>query len=222
MTLWAEFLGHQGRIAHKWTQFFPAYERHFGRFVNQPVRMLEIGAGKGGSAQLWKSYLGPSAEIVSIDIEPEAKEFEERQVTVEIGDQGDPEFLAGVVERHGPFDVILDDGSHEMGHMTASFRALYPTMTPTGVYAVEDLHTCYHPAYGGGLRKEDTFLELVKGLIDELNAEHSYTVVETTDFTRTTTSMHFYPSIVFFELGRSTGLHTDLMMGGEEIDPTPS
>ena len=39
-----------------------------------------------------------------------------------------------------------------MKHMAASFKHLYPQMTPAGVYAVEDLHTCYWDDYEGGRR----------------------------------------------------------------------
>jgi hypothetical protein len=38
------------------------------------------------------------------------------------------------------------------------------------VYLVEDLHTAYWDEFGGGLKKEGTFIEFCKGLIDELNA----------------------------------------------------
>lgn len=201
MSLYGNFHNHQGRVIHKWTHYFPAYERHFGKFVNQPMNMLEIGVAEGGSLQMWKRYFGPGANIVGIDINPR-RTFEEGQITVEIGDQGDPDFLAGLTERHGPFDVILDDGSHRMEHMAASFKHLYSAMAPAGVYAVEDLHTCYWEDYGGGAGREGTFIEICKGLLDELNADQSGNQVEITDFSRTTTSMHFYPSMAFFERGR--------------------
>jgi hypothetical protein len=200
-TLYSNFHNHQGRVIHKWTHYFPAYERHFAKFVDRPVNMLEIGVFEGGSLQMWKQYFGPAARIVGIDIDP-VRKFQEGQITVEIGDQSDPEFLASLNRRYGPFDVVLDDGSHRMEDMAATFRHLYPLMSPAGVYAVEDMHTCYWESYEGGLRRDGTFIEICKGLIDELNADQSEGAVEVTDFSRTTTSMHFYPSMAFFERGR--------------------
>ena len=67
MSLWSEFLTNDGRQVHKWTHYFPIYERHFGPFVNRAATFIEIGISKGGSLQLWKRYLGPFAQIVGID-----------------------------------------------------------------------------------------------------------------------------------------------------------
>jgi hypothetical protein len=53
------------------------------------------------------------------------------------------------------------------------------------------------------LRRPGTFIELCKGLIDELNADRSRDALPPTEFTRTTQSMHFYDSIVVFERGRT-------------------
>jgi hypothetical protein len=61
MSLWAEFLTNSGRTIHKWKHYFPAYERHFARYVNRPVTVFEIGCGLGGSLQMWKRYFGPNA-----------------------------------------------------------------------------------------------------------------------------------------------------------------
>lgn len=202
MTLWAEFLNNRGRLTHKWTHYFPVYERHFERFVNRPCLFIEIGCGEGGSLQMWKRYLGPYAQIVGLDIAPEAKAFAEDQISVRIGDQSDESFLQSVLDEFGTPDVVLDDGSHVMSHVAASFRYLYSRISPTDVYVVEDLHTAYWDEYGGGLGRPDSFIEMSKTLVDELNAEHSRGALTPTDFTATTLSMHFYGSIIAFERGR--------------------
>jgi cephalosporin hydroxylase len=202
MNLWSLFLNHQGRIIHKWVHYFPIYERHFQRYVNRPMTLIEIGCGEGGSLQLWKQYFGPYARIVGLDIRPECKNFEEDQIHVRIGDQSDEGFLSSVIREFGPAQIILDDGSHQMTHIVTSFRSLYPTMAADGVYLVEDLHTAYWDEYGGGLRKPGSFVELCKDLIDELNAEHTRGLVGETDFSKATLSMHFYDSIVAFERGK--------------------
>jgi hypothetical protein len=163
----------------------------------------EIGVGEGGSLQMWKAYLGPQAQIVGLDIVPEKREFEEQQIAIRIGSQADENFLASIIEEFGVPDVIIDDGSHQVDDVRATFRYLYPRMSPVGTYMVEDAYTAYWPKTGGGLHKEGTIIEISKGLIDELNAELSRGAVEPTSFTSTTLSMHFYPSIVVFERGPS-------------------
>jgi hypothetical protein len=204
MSLWLDFLTNEQRLIHKWKHYFPAYERHFGGFVNKDVTFLEIGCGQGGSLQMWKRFLGPHARIIGIDINPACAAFAEDQIEVRIGDQSDPLFLRSIVEEFGAPDVVLDDGSHVMSHIQASFAVLYPQVGRNGVYFVEDLHTAYWAEYEGGLTRQGSFIEYCKHLIDELNADHTRGAMEPTPFTQSTLSMHFYDSIVVFEKGRHT------------------
>jgi len=202
MGLWSDFIGNRQRVIHKWKHYFPAYELHFARFVNRPMLFLEIGCGNGGSLQMWKRYFGPHAQIVGIDVEPHCKQFEEDQIKVRIGSQSDISFLAALLEEFGVPDVVLDDGSHRMSDVVKTFQYLYPRTAADGVYVVEDLHTAYWEEYGGGLGREGSFIELCKGLIDELNADWTREALPASEFTRSTLSMHFYDSMVVFERGR--------------------
>jgi SAM-dependent methyltransferase len=201
MALWDLFQNNTGRKIHKWVHYFPIYEKHFNKYIAKPLTFIEVGCGRGGSLQMWKKYFGPYARIIGIDIAPRCKAFEEEQISVRIGNQSDVEFLESVIEEFGSPDIILDDGSHIMSDIISSFNFLYPKIDKTGIYMVEDLHTTYWIEYEGGLRKENTFIEKCKSLIDELNAEHSRGQSSVTDFSKTTLSMHFYDSMVVFEKG---------------------
>jgi hypothetical protein len=203
--LWSLFLNHPGRSSVKWKHYFPAYERHFSRYVDRPLVFVEIGCGEGGSLQIWKRYFGPHARIIGLDVRSECKAFEEDQISIRIGDQSDEAFLTNVLNEFGTPDIVLDDGSHEMAHVNATFRFMYPRTAPGGIYAVEDMHTSYFERYGGGLRREGTFIENCKLLIDELNALTGG--IPSTSFTHSTLSMHFYDSMVIFERGRTTHPH---------------
>ncbi len=199
--LWSLFLNNQGPIINKWHHYFPAYERHFSRFVNRSVRFLEIGVYKGGSLNMWKQYFGPNALIVGIDIDENCRKFDHPEwgIHVRIGDQSDPAFLQRIVDEFGPFDIVLDDGSHIMKHVIASFDFLYRHVTREGVYMVEDMHTSYWEKYGGGLEKEGSFIEKSKKLIDYLNFSHTEGKIKENDFSLSTGSISFYDSIVVFE-----------------------
>jgi hypothetical protein len=201
MTLWTQALNHRGRPFHKWTHYFAAYEAHFARYVNRPATFIEIGCGRGGSLQLWKHYLGPYAQIVGLDVRPECKQLEGDQIAVRIGDQSDAAFVEVVLTEFGPPDVVLDDGSHVMTDITATFAYLYPRTSPNGVYFVEDLHCAYDARFGGGVRRDGSFVELAKALIDELNAETGRDALRATEFTRSTMSIHFYEGCIVFERG---------------------
>jgi SAM-dependent methyltransferase len=204
MSLWSDFQQHRGRLIHKWEQYFPAYERHFARFRNQAVVVLEIGVGEGGSLQLWRRFFGPHARIIGIDTRPEAAAFAEHLVAVRIGDATAPAFLDGVLAEFGPVQVIIDDGSHMMPDVQRTFAHLYhhPAFDTNGVYAVEDLHTAYWPEFGGGFRREGSFIETAKGHIDQLHAAHARGAFPATAFTAATLSMHIYDSLVIYERGR--------------------
>ena len=204
MNLWSDFLANDARVIHKWKHYFPAYERHFRSFVYKPLTFIEIGCGLGGSLQMWKRYFGPYARIIGIDVLPECKAFEEDQIEVRIGRQQDQKFLQSVLDEFGAPDIVLDDGSHMMSHVVASFESLYPQVAKNGIYMVEDLHTAYWEEFEGGLHKPSTFIELCKTLIDELNADHTREALPATEFTKTTLSMHFYDSIAVFEKGSHT------------------
>ena len=198
--LWQLFVENEGNSIHQWDHYFPAYQLHLERFKNRPMRLLEIGVFDGGSLQMWKKFLGPHAQIVGIDIEDKSA-LEESQISIRTGDQADEAFLQSVLDEFGAFDAVIDDGSHKMHDLSTTFRYLYPRMAEAGVYIVEDLHTCYWEEYDGAYLKPESFLEISKSLVDELNADHTRGAVEPTPFSKTTLSMHFYDSMVVFEKG---------------------
>lgn len=193
------FLSNGGKRLHKWLHYFDIYERHFARFRDRPIKMLEIGVHGGGSLDMWKAYLHPDSTIVGIDIQPECAQYASKNVEIHIGSQDDAEFLTEVADQYGQFDIVLDDGSHVNSHVIKTFEVLYPRVVSDGVFMVEDMHTSYWPKFGGGLRREGTFIEFAKNKIDEINASHVRGDFEATDVSRTTDSIAFYDSVVVFE-----------------------
>lgn len=202
MDLWQDFLTNQGKSVHKWEHYFPIYERHFAPWRSRTLTFLEIGVATGGSLQMWRRYFGPLAKVVGIDIDPKCRAHEEDGVFVRIGDQSDPAFLASIVEEFGMPDVVLDDGSHQMAHIQATFEYFYPSMPKNGVYMVEDLHCAYWPKFGGSVHDPATFINIAKSLVDKLNADHAQGAVEPDAFTRETFSIAFYDSVVALEKGQ--------------------
>ncbi len=157
--------------------------------------MLEIGVLAGGSLQIWQKFLGDDATIVGLDIAP-ATARNAPDYKVHIGDQTDSVFLAEVAAESGPFDIVIDDGGHEMDQQITSFATLYPLLRDGGCYIVEDAFTSYWDEFGGGLGRAGTFMEFAKQRIDELDGDFHGAP---TAFTRSTTSVHFYKGMVVFE-----------------------
>lgn len=193
-----DFLTNKGKVIHKWHHYLPIYERHLQKFVNQSVTIWEIGVFQGGSLSMWKRFLGPFATVVGIDIDAACKAHEEHQIQVRIGDQSDMAFLQTVLDEFGVPDIIIDDGSHQMKHLTKTFDFLYPKLSKNGVYIVEDLHTAYWSEFEGGLRRKGSFIEKSKDQIDDLNARH-IRENHPTRFAETTFSMCFYDSLIVYE-----------------------
>jgi hypothetical protein len=156
----------------KWVHYFPIYEHHLARYRGRPVRVLEIGVYRGGGLELLRHFLGPEAHMVGIDIDEAARAAIEPRHPVELGDQADPDFLRHVAEKHGPFDVVIDDGGHTMRQQIVSVETLFPLLTDNATYIVEDCHTSYWPDYADQEPNAPTFLAWCKARIDDLHAYH--------------------------------------------------
>jgi hypothetical protein len=212
--MWHDFLTNQERPIHKWTHYFPVYEDLFKRYQNRTCTILEIGCDKGGSLQLWKRYLGPYAQIVGVDINPECKNSEEEQIQIEIGSQSDPEVLELIIQRHAPFDIIIDDGSHIMSDIATTFRRLFQHVSLDGIYIVEDLHTAYWSSFEGGLGQENSFIEFSKKVIDAIHVEYIQTAQEWDPFllevAKHTRALRFTDSMIIYEKGRAIRKHAPI------------
>jgi cephalosporin hydroxylase len=212
--MWHDFLTNQERPIHKWTHYFPVYEDLFKRYQNRTCTILEIGCDKGGSLQLWKRYLGPYAQIVGVDINPECKNSEEEQIQIEIGSQSDPEVLELIIQRYAPFDIIIDDGSHKMSDIATTFRHLFQHVSLDGLYIVEDLHTAYWPSFEGGLGQENSFIEFSKKVIDAIHVEYIQTTQEWDPFllevAKHTRALRFTDSMIIYEKSRAIRKHAPI------------
>jgi len=144
------------------------YEKYlpFNRYDN--LNILEIGILDGKSLLTWKDYYYRS-NILGIDINPDCKKFEEERVSVEIGSQADGNFLSRTWQQYGPFDMILDDGSHMSSHMIYSFEHLFGSVKSGGVYVIEDIGCSYWEDYGGGYLNPGSSIEYFKRLSDDIN-----------------------------------------------------
>jgi hypothetical protein len=164
---WANLPG-----GHKWLHYFEVYDTLFAAIRPRPIRMLEIGVYRGGSLRMWREVLHAESVIVGIDIDPNCARFDSpaERIHVCIGDQTDPAFLAAVASEFGPFDVILDDGSHICSHMIASFGHLFlSALAPRGIYIVEDTHTNFWQEYRDS---PYSFVDLAKDLVDVMHSHY--------------------------------------------------
>eukprot|EP01062_Namystynia_karyoxenos_P040244 TRINITY_DN29363_c0_g1_i1.p2 TRINITY_DN29363_c0_g1~~TRINITY_DN29363_c0_g1_i1.p2 ORF type:complete len:308 (+),score=60.14 TRINITY_DN29363_c0_g1_i1:69-992(+) len=147
-------------------RYHRAYVPHLEPRRGEALRVLEIGLGCEGlkdiglGVRLWGEYL-PRATLHVVEYnEPCLRGFVERNrakrwgprggLHVHTGDQSNLTFLARLAAQSGPWDVVVDDGSHESDHQIASFTALWPHVAPGGLYAIEDLQTSFWAGRWGG------------------------------------------------------------------------
>lgn len=144
------------------------YEKYLPFKRYEELSILEIGVLNGKSLKTWKEYYYRS-NITGIDINPNCKQYDESRVNVEIGSQDDGIFLSRVSQQYGPFDMILDDGSHMNSHVIYSFQHLWDSVKNGGVYVIEDVGTSYWEDYGGGINNPDSSMNFFKKLSDDVN-----------------------------------------------------
>lgn len=116
------------------------YEALFLPYREKNVRYLEIGVFYGESIKAMREVFKNCEVIVGIDIDPNTKKYEDKdnKIFVEIGDATDKNFLESVSRKYGPFDIILDDGSHVNKDVIKTFQIGFPLLKDDGLYIVED------------------------------------------------------------------------------------
>jgi demethylmacrocin O-methyltransferase len=189
--------------------FTKHYEVYFENLRNAPLKLLEIGVQSGASLRMWKHYF-PKAEIYGLDYYP-LEVMEEERIKIFKGMQGNIELLEKVL-LDGPFDIIIDDGSHQNKDIMTSFEYLFPRMKPGGIYVIEDT-TC---TYWGDTHNvgPNTTMDKMKQLVDDVNGGGKTGIGDIrkdpadpmfkqkglgkmTWYERNVSFVHFYRSIVF-------------------------
>ena len=173
----------QGPGIVKWVHYFDLYQRHFAKFVDREVNLLEIGVYSGGSPEMWRSYFGLQCHIYGVDIEKACKIYENSYTTIVIGDQGDREFWRKFVGNAPPIDILIDDGGHTPEQQRITLEEMLPHLRCGGVYFCEDVHG-----------KWNDFAAYATSIVDKLNEVGNLNEIQ-----KSIHSIHFYPYCVVIE-----------------------
>lgn len=125
--------------------YTPKYWELFKRRQLDVSSVLEIGVNKGCSLRMWAEFF-PAAHILGLDIDKNTL-FNDGRISCKWADQGDTySLIAAVTEsKLWPFDLIVDDGSHQYDHQIKSMLALLPYLGSNGYYIIEDLEIDCRP-----------------------------------------------------------------------------
>ena len=177
--------------------FLRFYEPFIRPSRHEMSAILEVGVSAGGSVRMWEQYL-PNTKVVALDINPAAVRHASSRVKIEIVDQSDPKALVDVAVKHGPFDLIIDDGSHFWDHQILTMQCLMPFVKRGGLYIMEDIDTSYGsyiPLYNNGANVSAA--EYLKRLLDRVIGDSALDAVFESDlflksYARLIDSMNFY------------------------------
>jgi len=148
----------------KMSAYFPTYVRLFGHLRGQPCTLVETGILDGGSLFMWRRWLGPTAWIVGIDLNPDAAKWRSAGFEIHIGDQGDRAFWRETLPRIGSFDAFLDDGGHQSFQQIVTLEEVIQFARQDCVVVVEDTATSFMSDFSS--HGAHSFLEYAKASTD--------------------------------------------------------
>lgn len=121
------------------------YEKWFFEIKDSCENILEIGIDQGNSLKANSEYF-QNSNIIGLDIS-DKKIYETEKIKTFKLDQGDShqldDFYNYCKSGEISFDVIIDDGSHDVEHQQKTFGKFFELLKPRGLYIIEDMCTSY-------------------------------------------------------------------------------
>jgi SAM-dependent methyltransferase len=121
------------------------YERYFRDYKESALNICDIGIDQGRSLLANQEYF-TNATIHGVDISDKSIYRTERIKTYML-DQGNEKelenFFISIRSNGIDFDIIIDDGSHDVSHQQMTFGKLFDLLKPGGIYIIEDMCTSF-------------------------------------------------------------------------------
>lgn len=123
--------------------YLEVYEELLAPYRKKAKNILEIGLMSGESLRMWTEYFSGNVFGIDCDIKPingkaDLTKAIEEGFYVSIGDATNPDdikrFYLGL-----KFDVVIDDGSHNIEDQTKTYSILKNYMAKDGIYIIEDV-----------------------------------------------------------------------------------
>ena len=147
-----------------WHDYADYYDKTLSHLRNKKIRMIEIGIGTweegessmkdhwnnkddpikknykpGNSLRAWKKYFYKLNYILGVDVKKDCM-FEEPNIKTELLDSMKESSRTIIKQKYGDkFDVILDDGLHNVEAQVKTFLSFWPLLKQKGIYLIEDI-----------------------------------------------------------------------------------
>jgi len=134
---------------HKYYQ--NVYENVFSDIKNDVKKVCEIGVGTpydwsgleirpGCSLKVWRDYF-KNAEILGLDILKYEDIDDLDRITIDWLDQSKKDLVEEYSKKLTEYDIIIDDGSHNIYDQTITLSSFFKSLRSGGIYVLEDLHS---------------------------------------------------------------------------------
>ncbi len=129
--------------------FSELYEKHFKKFEKRKIKLLEIGSYAGASAAAFSKYF-KDIHVYCFDINISKFKYSSKNINVyglDIKNKKKAEdTINQIFKEHNfrSFDVIIDDGSHQLSDILSSLNSFFKFLNDEGMYVIEDYK---HPNY---------------------------------------------------------------------------
>jgi len=180
----------------KWNNYFEIYENILKKYINKKITLVEIGVGNGGSLFMWKKYLGKKANIIGVELNPEAKKLEKYGFKIFIGDQSDPVFWKSFYRKVKKIDILIDDGGHTNLQQITSFMEAVDHIKDNGLIVIEDTHTSYMNYKGFKNPSKSSFINFSSNIIENIHRRNPMLRKKMNKISNKIYSIEYYDSIV--------------------------
>lgn len=164
------------------------YENTFSPIRNEVYKLCEIGVGgsfdwgdmkirPANSLKVWRDYF-PNAQVLGLDIVKYPEIGDMDRITIDWLDQSKKDLVEDYSKNLENYDIIVDDGSHNVYDQTITFYHFFKSLKKGGIYVIEDLHSSIEVndpekarIWGWGIPGYITPLEMLR------NYENNYKII---------------------------------------------
>ena len=167
----ADFFTKKKSAGHGFSKY---YVKHLEELRNKKINILEIGSYAGASAAAFTKYF-PYSQIFCFDINISNFNYKSKRIHVYGLDINNKKRVEQTIEKifiendFDKFDLIVDDGSHNLSDILISLSQLFKYLEKNGIYVIEDFK---YPNYFKYNKNVDDIL--VNDLIDKLKKKEKF------------------------------------------------
>jgi SAM-dependent methyltransferase len=118
------------------------YNFIFSSLRYQKIKLAEIGILDNMSMVCWREYF-PKAELFGFEFNPKylqlGKESELKNTTYDYIDVRSESSIINCLDKHGKFDIIIDDSTHIFEDQIRFCKIAYKYLTEGGILIIEDI-----------------------------------------------------------------------------------